>query len=88
MTGELVMKSKAVSEKRFPIDDKVQNMGVMFPEHRLVKLNHLLCRAGETLRTKTFQNGAGKVFPHAIGFQQNQRCFFLSVWHKISEVSG
>ncbi len=79
---------KQLREKRFPIDDQIQNMGVMFPEHRFVKLDHLYAAQAKPFGQKTFQNGAGKVFPHTVGLQQNQRCFFLSVWHKISEVSG
>ena len=60
---------KQLGEQGLPIDDKVQDMGVMFPENGFIKLNHLYAAQAKPFRQQAFQDGAGKIFPYAVGFQ-------------------
>ena len=45
---------KQFREQQFPVDHKVQNMGVMLPEHGLVKLDHLNAAQAKPFGQKTF----------------------------------
>lgn len=78
--GAALHKSAQFREERLAINDKIDDMRIVFAQDLFIELHHFEPTQAEPLAQQSLQNDSGEVFEYAVRLKQNERSFFL--WHR------